>query len=208
MSGRRASVAAVWKTLRFFCCVVPGPPGEVPRRYLKALIATGIPTLTVPIGMAFMGTAGPQWQKLSGTFTTALEEPYVNIVCAPPGLLMGSPIRASDMQISPAERAELVCDGLAVPPAPSAVGDDASELIYTPQTALAGLYTVGVPNIAITDTRPKPPDANEIRALAQYDRVVGPNRSDRDALVDVGVAAEWLPPQHEQWSPLLKRLEP
>ncbi len=197
----------MWKTLRFFCCVAPGPVGEVPLRYLEALVGTGIPTLTAPIGLAFMGVMGPRWQALSHTFTTELVEPYVNIVCAPPGLLMGSPIRASDMQMSASERAELISDGLALPPAPAEHGEDADEIVYVPHTALAGLYTVGVPNIAITDTRPKPPDANEIRALAQYNRVVCSNTKDVVALRALGVDADKREPDARRWGYLLRDLE-
>lgn len=197
---------AVWKTLRFFCCVAPGPVGEVPLRYLEALVGTGIPTMTAPIGLAFMGVMGPRWQALSHTFTTELVQPYVNIVCAPPGLLMGSPIRASDMQLSGPERAELLSDGLALPPAPTEQGDDADEVVYKPQTALAGLYTVGVPNIAITDTRPKPPDTNELRALGRYDAVCCSSIADADALRRLGVDAEFRAPDARPWAELMRLL--
>jgi hypothetical protein len=188
--------------------VVPGPAGEVPRRYLQALVDTGIPTLAIPIGGAFVGGLPPEWRALSGTFITDLEHPYVNIVCAPPGLLMGSPLRASDMQLSAPERAQLVSDGLNVPPAPVAQGAEADELIYVPQTALSGLYTVGVPNIAITDTRPKPPDAHEIRALAQYDRVCCHSQGDWKALTRLGVEALLVPPLARSWRAILRELEP
>ncbi len=188
--------------------MVPGPAGVVPQRYLQALVDTGIPVLTAPIGIAFIGALEPQWQALSATLNTELKKPYVNIVCAPPGLLMGSPMRASDMQMSPAERTELICDGLDVPPAPVEDVGGGDEIIYVPQTALTGLYTVGVPNIAITDTRPKPPDVHEIRALAQYDHVFAPSIADCAALCRLGVDAKFLSTNVEGWSGLLKRLEP
>ncbi len=113
---------------------------------------------------------------------------YANVVCAPPNFLMGTRIIKGR-------------DGLS-PDSPGAEG----EIAYEPATALSGLFTVGVPNIAITMPRPKPPEPSEIRALARYDAVISPTEADAEALRALGVPASCVPPEPDRLEAIVRGL--
>jgi hypothetical protein len=82
----------------------------------------------------------------------------------------------------------------------------AKEVFYEPQTALAGIYTVGCKNVAITGIAPKPPDSKEVSALRRYDAIIAPTEADRDALQAVGLEAMHVPPDGPQLQTLLDDL--
>jgi len=112
------------------------------------------------------------WQTLADEFVAELAPTFVNVVCAPVGLPLGT-IR---------ETKEL-------------------GTVYTPDTALHGLLTVGVRNIAITAARREKFDGSvepteitprEVTALKQYDAVISPYEADVDTLGQAGVRAHCM----------------
>jgi hypothetical protein len=169
--------------------VLPNGGGSLGFDYLDAFDKTALGVLACPIGMAYF--AAEPWSDVGRLFMGRPAARYVNVVCAPPNLLMGQRLRASDAPV-------LGSDGevRAIP------SGKTESIIYEPQTALAGLYTVGVPNVAITMARPRPPEDHEIRALAQYDAVLCPSSSGTEELQRLGVVAMHVPADAEQ----LKRL--
>jgi hypothetical protein len=160
--------------LRYFCVVAPGAAGDMGHAYLQALVATGIRVRALPIGGAAAMNAERRWYELGKLFTTPMA-PFVNIVCAPPGLQLGTrtPMtamggtrdlvkqegRTTDVMVFPPELRELL-----------GPQKDASDIVYEPQTALAGLYTVGCKNVAIVYGGA--PDAVELEVLGNYDLVI------------------------------------
>lgn len=201
--------------IRFFC--VLGPRGgksvkgwwpDVSWLYLKALIDGEFAVRALPIGASYMNIPPSDpgwrhWKKVMHLFTEQLDADYVNVVCAPPGMVMGS--RKTRGQLSPARMEEL--DNM-VPGHPgagavavhremtaAAAASDAEEVVYEPSTALSSLWTEGKKNIAITGVSPKPPDENEIEALSRYDHVLSPTPNGAMALVQAGVDAIRLAPR-------------
>jgi hypothetical protein len=171
--------------------------------YLEALSKTGLGVAACPIGPAYLN-AEP-WSKVTQLFTPhPVAKDYVNIVVAPPNLFMGMRLRAVD--VTPPSH--LPFPGEEIAPAVPQRIDPSSEVIYEPQTALSGLYTIGVPNIAVTLAWPKPPEDHEIRALAQYDAVFAPTAEDALALRALGVLAMHIPPDTDQLARILSWLLP
>jgi hypothetical protein len=168
--------------------------------YLRAFHATGIGVKACPIGPIM---PMPSWMDLMNLFMVAdPQEGYVNVVVAPPGLSMGFAHTAAAVAPGVA-----MLDGNKAPPVPGAPQVlPSQEIVYQPQTALAGLYTVGVPNIAVTMSRPKPPDEAEVRALQQYSFVLSPSDDDAQALRLIGVDAIHMLPDPGQLSRILDAL--
>lgn len=184
--------------IRYFCLVLPNGGAQLGYDYLDALDRTGLGVAAQPIGPAFFMVE--PWIKLNHLFAASTIAPrYVNVVCAPPNLLMGKRLQVTDVKApgrlpAPGEETRpfaLSATPRAVRQTPGQVEEDA---VYEPQTALGGLFTVGVPNIAITMPRPKPPDEAEVRALNQYDAVIAPSSEDAAALRHLGIDAFHLPP--------------
>lgn len=189
-------------SIRFFCLVVPG--GGLGFDYLEALAKTSLGVVANPIGAAYFATA--PWSTASHLFMPReLVKSYVNVVAAPPGYLMGRSLRATDVKAPP----RLPGAGEETRPfaasAPQA-GDPNAELVYEPQTALSGLYTVGVPNIAITMPRPRPPEDHEVRALCQYDAVISPTSEDAAALRHLGITAFSVSPNAEPLEQIVREV--
>jgi hypothetical protein len=137
-----------------------------------------------PIGPAFLSLA--PWSAVSQHFIAPAADRYINIVCAPPDLAMGSPV-----------------DRRAVAPQHIPGGQIVdSETIYTPSTALSGLFTVGVPNIAITLglVEPSEPEKN---ALGRYDLVITPTDTDAEILAGWGVKVAVVPPEPDLLAEIL-----
>lgn len=158
--------------VRYHCLAAPAPPGlHLGFDCLLALHQAGIAVRALSIGPAFL--AYPPWNALYKLFEAELDDEfYVNIVCAPPNLSLGAPMRAHEVAAPQDARLARATD---------------SNPVYRPQTALAGLHTVGVPNIAITMPRPKPPSATEIVILNHYDVVLCPSASMTVELLEAGV---------------------
>lgn len=69
------------------------------------------------------------------------------------------------------------------------------------QTALAGLYTLGIPNVAIT-TGLGDYTAKELHSLQLYNRVVVPDEDGRVVLASKGIDSVVIPPDPEPLSSL------
>lgn len=157
--------------VRYHCLAAPAPPGNhLGFDVLLALHQAGIAVRALSIGPAFL--MHPPWNALYKLFEAELDENYVNIVCAPPNLSLGAPMRAHEVAAPQDVRFARATD---------------SNPVYRPQTALAGLHTVGVPNIAITLPRPKPPSPAEITILNHYNVVLCPSLHMTVELVEAGV---------------------
>ncbi len=143
--------------IRYFCQVHPGAAGETPAGYLEALAATGRAVRAQPIGVANFDIDG-RWRLLRHLFITPMTTPFVNVVCAPAGLSLGQRFtlkidrRLGHVQTRP-------------------------DVVYEPETALVGYYTLGCFNVAITSPFPAP-SPHELQALAKYDLVICPRPAD------------------------------
>ena len=177
--------------IRFFCVV--GPKGrtapwwpDISYEYLWAFKKANLPIRALPIGGTFLGQtrdmcpscglsaleAGQcvrccadveiwsHWGGLAPLFSTPMEDEFINVVCAPVGLSLGT--EQTIRQFHAEAKSDTV--------------------VYTPETALSGLYTADHVNIAITDD-----GEGEEDILSKYVLVTRPNRG----LV-------WSPPQLAQ----------
>lgn len=134
--------------IRYACPTSPGmDKGGLAFQYLQILMETGLGVRIMPIGVALFDRA--PWDEVPEVFTNALDTEYINVVCAPPGLTLGANISAAQFG-----------------------NDKASEdPAYKPTTAIAGLYTIGVPNIAILDGKGDF-EPEELEALKKYSKVM------------------------------------
>lgn len=170
--------------IRFFCLVLPTKGPSLGFDYLQAFQRTGREILACAIGQGYL-MAEP-WNSLTHLFQGQTAPHFVNVACAPLNFLMGTRLaRTPDGGLTP-----------------GATGD----AVYEPATALSGLYTAGVPNIAITLPRGQPPEPSEIRALQKYDAVLCPTEGDSIALAAMGVVCMHLPPSPDQLGKLTDRL--
>lgn len=168
--------------VRYYCIVAPSRPGEalLGFDYLEAIDGSGVGVRACPIGAAFL--MDKPWIDLLHLFSgEAPKDNYVNVVCAPIGCLLGSATSGVDF----------------------AGPKGSPDVVYRPQTALAGLYTVGVPNVAIT--LPHEDDA-DLQALQQYDFVLCPSDNYVEAFHDIGVTAHHVPPDPGQLGKLFAAL--
>jgi hypothetical protein len=186
--------------IRYFCQVSETADREY--AYLEALMQTGLGVRILPIGFIMFDMPEDQpgwarWKAMQKLFTDPIANRYVNIVCAPPGLMMGQPLQASQRS------------GLMVTPRgdlPTKAPGDDSFTAYTPGTALIQLYTLGVPNVAITGMWPEPPGKEETRVLRRYDAVITDSATESAQLSLRGIDAIHLPPEPDQLSRLLQDL--
>ena len=170
--------------IRFFCPVVPGPAGDAGYEALVALSAR-FPVRAIPIGSADFACE-PRWWAISHLFTAELRRPFVNVVCAPPGLILGARMEVGRGGGLPTALAENIaaCErlgqrlGLPDPLESAMLRPPPREaVVYEPATALAGLRTAGCLNIAILPNGPRcfsdelePADVEAVqRELADYD---------------------------------------
>lgn len=183
--------------LRYFCLVAAGPVGDLGYAYMTALRTTGIRLRAIPIGGAVFG-ADDRWTKISELFAVPMSVPYVNVVCAAAGVTMGSRTAASSFSNARDLPAELQ----------RVLGPQAERpvvVVYEPKTAFAGLYTVGCKNVAILRALPLP-DGKEVTALMQYDRVLCPTAADCEALSQLGISAQQMPPSADGLRYMLEEL--
>lgn len=167
--------------VRYFCQLTLEDAPLPAVAYLGALANTpwGVRALSI-FGMP--SPVGP-WEPLARLFATPMASQYLNVVCALPGMPMGAPKRASEMGGGMGPRGF----------EPRASND----IVYRPQTALIGLFTAGVKNVAITVPPPKDSISDEEwQALARYDLVVTLDETMAELLgTDHGVRAVAAPPE-------------
>lgn len=180
-----------------------GAAGDIPYAYLQLMHGMGYRLRVLPIGLASNGDA--RWMKFRHLLVEPMSSPFVNIVCAPLGLSMGVAFSASDVGAQAMKDAEHTKDLL-----PQAKD---SAPAYVPQTALAGLCTVGCANIAIlmplTPERAQALDRLELekRALAQYDLIICPTAEDVEGMRYLGLGqAVFAPPDRISMQPILELL--
>jgi hypothetical protein len=176
-------------TVRYYCLVTLGEGPFLGYDVLQALARGGFDVRACPIGAAFL--AYPPWLEVMHLFTAGPPSPpFINMVCAPLCYLLGQPTTGVDFA------------GLKGDPT----------IVYQPQTALMGLYTVGVPNVAVTLPRaPTGPAtegavSSEIQALEKYDLVIAPTEEDAQGLRDLGVSAISVPPDPARFVEILSPL--
>lgn len=152
--------------------------------YLRALAETTHDLQACPIGPAFLSMA--PWSTVSQHFMAPPPDRYINVVCAPPDLALGAPVSRRDV----------------APRHQPGISMMDSDTVYEPSTAFAGLYTVGVANIAITMglVEPSPTDK---KALNRYDIVITPTETDAEILASWGIAAAVVPPEPDLLEMLL-----
>jgi hypothetical protein len=201
--------------LRYFCLVAAGQHGDLGYAYLRALEATSIRVRALPIGPASAIGTEKRWYELGGLFTTPMSIPFVNIVCAPCGLMLGTraPMKALGGTSDLAKQDGQTRDVMVFPPELRAVlgpQKDAPEAVYEPQTAFSGLHTSSCSwNVAIVtdDFRDDPSSSeslkvslseSEVRALERYDQVICAHDGTARILASRGVRAVHLAPPDDE----------
>lgn len=169
--------------IRYFCQLTLEDAPLPSVAYLAALAKAGWGVRALSI-FGMPAPVGP-WAPYAALFATPMAPAYLNVVCALPGMPMGAPRKASEL--AGAMRGP---GGLT-----HAAGKD--EVVYLPQTALAGLFTVGVPNVAITVPPPRDSISDEEwRTLERYDLVLTLTETMAELLAtDHGVKAVVAPPE-------------
>lgn len=169
------------RLVRYFCMVgPPAPKGhkglwwpDLGFRYANALLFSAGPMRIVPVGNARFDADGganfQRWREMAPLFSGALAENFVNVVCAP----MGAPM-------TPALSLPSKMNGtIEIPAVP----------------VLAGLWTAGQRNIAITSSYEAMGDpATDLEALYKYDLVIVQDEPDAIGLRDRGVTAQHYTP--------------
>lgn len=167
--------------VRYFCVV--GPTGvaiaDLGYGYLRGMVDQRVRVRALPIGAGGEFTTERRWYDLGDAFTRPMSVPFVNVVCAPCGQLMG--LRAPASAFASAEALSPELRAILGPMA----GGKSADIDYEPHTVLASLYTVGVKNVAVIAGSP---DDRELAALAQYDRVLVPDPVEHAALVARGLS--------------------
>jgi hypothetical protein len=170
--------------IRFACVTMPSVDrGGITFPYLKAIEGTGLGVRIMPIGMARFDTA--PWSGVSHLFLTALKTRYINVVCVEPGVMLGAAVSAAQFS------------------APGN-GDAAA---YDPPTAISGLFTVGIPNVAILSGKGMP-EAKELESLKHYTAVVCPTPEGANALTNLGINTFTVEPESDQLSRLFSGMTP
>lgn len=187
--------------VRFYCLALPSDAPQLGVDYLTAIAGTGLGVVALPIGPAFL-MAGP-WPRLLHHFTAAVPAgQYVNVVCAPLGLSLGFASSRAEMGASTPPMRKQGSKVIELP------GDE-DDIVYVPQTALSGLFTVGVPNVAIVQppgaAQPRPSES-ELQALRQYDFVLSPTEAAVTAFALLDISAIHVPPDAGQLAKILGAL--
>lgn len=179
--------------IRMFCPLGPRTAWwpDISYKYVCALRLAGLEPRLVPIGGMQLGgmthvehdRAWHHWKRMGddGLFTRGLKARFVNIVCAPIGFELGGTLRMSDFGKPPE-----------VPGRdPAAARDD--EVIRKSSTALVGLWTADMINIAITGLPELAlPSDEEVEALRRYTTVICPTMHDVNQLFEeADVSTEW-----------------
>lgn len=164
--------------IRFFCLTLPGTAApQLGFDYVQALLSAQHRVRIMAIGTTWFDE--PPWCDVAEHFTTELQSDFVNMVCVPPNFPLGASIKVEDV-IAPEN-----LPGYIHPEGESSMSPN--EVIYDPPTALGGLYTVGVKNIACTRPVPTPTD-REIQNLKQYDEIWVPFEMDAEIFTELGLS--------------------
>jgi len=143
--------------------------------YLEAILGTGLGVRLMPVGLVALWLS--PWNQVPEVFVSALRTRFINVLCVPAGLKVGATVSAAQF------------------------GNEAAKgAAYEPPLAMQGLFTVGVPNVAIV--RASEFDPKEISTLKKCTAVVCPTKEDADALGICGVKAVVIPPESDQLSRL------
>jgi len=170
---------------------------DVSYQYLIALRVSGIKPRAIPIGgmqlpeRAKQDRAWSHWLQVADAFEGDLASVSVNVVCVPMGVPLGKSVKAAEFVV-PDKRAKVATPEVKAP----------EEVVYEPNTAISGLYTQGMVNIALTGRLGSGAPASyvdeDIRFLLDrpraYDLVLCPQMTDVTWLCDRGVEAQWCPP--------------
>ena len=88
--------------IRYFCLVLPNGGGQMGYSYLEALDRTLLGVRACPIGPCYL-QAEP-WVSMAHLFLIGqVDKVFVNVVCAPPNLLMGTALKmvAEQLRMAP-----------------------------------------------------------------------------------------------------------
>ncbi len=173
--------------VRFFCVVGPTglPIADTGHAFLRALVDQHIKVRALPIGAAGGFVTERRWYLLGSAFTQMMSIPYVNVVCANANTPMGDRAAASTFSKSDDLPPELKA---ALGPMADSKSADVE---YVPQTVFGGLFTVGVPNVAIVSDLPS---EAELYVLGRYDLVLATDSAVWDYLNKHGVVARYVTP--------------
>lgn len=178
--------------VRFFAVVGPKRHGRedsewwpnVSYAYLSALRAARYDVRAISIGGAYLQVPDDplwhHWRELQPLFSVSLQENWVNVVCAHPGLSLGKARKLSEL-VGGASR--------------SISGASPDDVMYVPGTALSNLLTANRINIAISGCFPEPPDDGEVAAMQAYTAVYCPRAEDVMPLRERGVCASHAAPE-------------
>jgi hypothetical protein len=169
--------------IRFACVTTPlMDTGGIAFSYLKAIEGTGLGVRIMAVGMARFDT--PPWNQVSHLFITALKTRYINVVCVEPGVTLGGSVSAAQFSMGNKDGAG-----------------------YDPPLAISGLFTVGIPNVAIL-TGKVLPEGKELESLKHYDVVICPTGKETLDLDKLGIKALVLEPESDQLSKLFSGMTP
>ena len=161
-------------------------------KYLRAIMQAGYDVRAIPIGFAHFQVLNEKpwkhWKKVYEAFASSRATTAgVNIVCAPLGFTMGRTVRLKDL-------APQSIDG--VPGFLTANNtSDPEQVVYEPSTAIAGLWTEGFRNVAITGTVASDVTASDLEASRRYDLVLTPTQREVEQLKRLGVSAQSCTPR-------------
>jgi hypothetical protein len=165
---------------------------DVSYKYVCALRAAGLEPRVIPIGGMQLGgmthvehdRAWRHWKRMGddGLFTRGLTARFVNIVCAPVGLEVGSNLTMRDFAKPPQ-----------VPGRDPAAGRE-DEVVCESTSALAALWTADMVNIAITGFTDESVAVQDVLALKKYSLVLCPTMRDVTELGRSEVDAKWYAP--------------
>lgn len=163
--------------------------------YLKAIDATGLGVRIMPIGLALFDR--PPWSEMPQVFTASISEPFINVVCVPLGVTLGAPVSAAKFVEDNLEDSEaaLAPESMRIEVPVNVEGG------YVPETAIKGLHTDNVFNVAIVDGI-SPPSEEDAFALCRYSRVICPTHEGTTVLCKQGVPAATIPPESDKLAKL------
>jgi hypothetical protein len=132
------------------------------------------------------------WNRVSPLFLTTLKTRFINVVCVEPGTKLGERFQATRIVMTPQGPMNDTPDDAAV---------------YEPPMAISGLYTVGIPNIAILSGKTMPDD-KELETLKRYDTVICADIQASLALDKLGVKSAVISPEPDQLSRVFSGMTP
>lgn len=182
-------------SIRYACLTSPGMDAGIAFRYLKAIDDTGLGVRIMPVGLALFDRL--PWSEMPHVFTASISDPFINVVCVPLRVTLGAPASAEQFAL-PDEDQDLAI-----------AGDGLGEGSYEPETAIKGLHTDNVFNVAIVDGT-SPMGKAELTALSEedrfalccYSRVICSTPEGTTALCKRGVPAVTISPESDKLAKL------